>query len=125
MREIHGSALLKLQALLLVEAFQHFWTYRFPTWAAKFLDKWRAEVARSRLDPFKKVARSLRVHRRLLLNYFEARKRFSSGIVESLNAKVKLTLRPSYGFRTDNSRQIALFHALGKLPEPHFTHSFF
>lgn len=125
MREIQGSALRTLKAFLLVEAFQHFWTYRSPTWAAKFLDAWCAKVARSRLDPLKKVARSLQAHRRLLLNYFEAKKRFSSGVVEGLNAKIKLTLKRSYGFRTDNARQTALFHALGRLPEPHFTHSFF
>jgi transposase len=49
----------------------------------------------------------------------------SSGVVEGLNAKVKLTLKRSYGFRTENAREVALYHALGKLPEPIFTHSFF
>jgi transposase len=38
---------------------------------------------------------------------------------------VKLTLKRSYGFRTENAREVALYHALGKLPEPSFTHSFF
>ncbi len=64
-------------------------------------------------------------HRALLLNYFEASKRYSSGVVEGLNAKVKLTLKRSYGFRTADAREVALYHALGKLPEPAFTHSFF
>ncbi len=125
MREIQGSALRTLRAFLLVETFQHFWTYRSPTWAAKFLDSWCDKVARSRLDPLKKVALSLTTHRRLLLNYFEAKKRFSSGGVEGLNAKVKLTLKRSYGFRTENARQVALYHTLGKFPEPSFTNSFF
>ncbi|MEI6703395.1 MAG: transposase [Deltaproteobacteria bacterium] len=89
------------------------------------MDAWCAKVARSRLAPLKKVARSLKSHRRLLLNYFEAAKQYSSGVVEGLNAKVKLTLKRSYGFRTENAREVALYHALGKLPEPIFTHSFF
>lgn len=42
-----------------------------------------------------------------------------------LNAKVKLTLKRSYGFRTENAREVTLYHALEKLPEPSFTHSFF
>jgi transposase len=46
-------------------------------------------------------------------------------LVEGLNNKLKLTLKRSYGFRTDLARKIALFHALGKLPEPQLTHSFF
>jgi len=125
MRAIEGSALRTLRAFLLVEAFRHFWTYKSPTWAAKFLDAWCTRVALSRLEPLKKVARSLRSHRSLLLNYFRAKKLYSSGVVEGLNAKVKLTLKRSYGFRTENAREIALYHALGKLPEPVFTHSFF
>jgi hypothetical protein len=64
-------------------------------------------------------------HRSLLLNYFAAKRQFSSGVVEGLNAKVKLTLKRSYGFRTENAREVALYHALAKLPEPVFTHSFF
>lgn len=39
--------------------------------------------------------------------------------------KVKLTVRKSYGFRTDKAREIALYHVLGKLPEPPLTHGFF
>jgi len=125
MRDLEGTALRTLRAFLLVEAFQHFWTYRSASWAARFLDAWCSKVMRSRLDPLKTMARSLRVHRTLLLNYFLARKQYSSGVVEGLNAKIKLTLKRSYGFRTADAREVALFHTLGKLPEPQFTHSFF
>ncbi len=125
MRELFGSGLRSIRAFLLVESFEHFWTYYSPTWAGKFLDAWCARVARSRLDPLKKVAATLQRHRRLLLNYFEAKKEFSNGIVEGLNAKLKLTLKKSYGFRTDLARKVALYHALAKLPEPELTHSFF
>jgi transposase len=125
MRDIEGTALHTLRAFLLVETFRHFWTYCSPTWAGKFLDAWCSKVAHSRLDPLKKVARTLQSHRSLLLNYFKACKQYSSGVVEGLNAKVKLTLKRSYGFRTANAREVALYHALGKLPEPSFTHSFF
>jgi transposase len=40
---------------------------------------------RSRIEPMKKIARTLRSHRPLLLNYFKARKQFSSGVIEGLN----------------------------------------
>ena len=44
--------------------------------------------------------RTLRSHRTLILNYFRARKRYSSGVVEVINNKAKPALRKSYGFRT-------------------------
>jgi hypothetical protein len=55
---------------------------------------------RSRIEPMKKIARSLREHRELILNYFRAQKLLSSGVVEGLNNKAKVTMRRSYGFRT-------------------------
>lgn len=125
MRQIEGTTLHTLRAFLLVETFQHFWTYSSPTWAGRFLDAWCSKVMRSRLEPLKKTARSLRSHRSLLMNYFHAKKLYSSGVVEGLNAKVKLTLKRSCGFRTAAAREVALYHALAKLPEPQFTHSFF
>lgn len=125
MRELITTGLYSIRAFLLVESFEHFWTYCSPTWAGKFLDAWCRRVARSRLDPLKKVAATLKGHRQLLLNYFKARKLFSSGVVEGLNNKLKLTLKRSYGFRTDTARKVALYHTLAKLPEPALTHSFF
>ena len=58
---------------------------------------------RSRIEPMKKVARTLRAHRELILNYFRVRKEFSSGVIEGLNNKAKVTMRKSYGFRTQCS----------------------
>lgn len=125
MRQLEASGLASIRAYWLVAAFEHFWSYLSPTWAGKFLDGWCRRVRRSRLAPLKTVAASLIEHREILLNYFRAKKAFSSGIVEGLNNKIKLTFRKSYGFRTDKAREIALFHVLGKLPEPQVTHRFF
>jgi transposase len=114
-----------VRAYLLKESFQALWAYTSPTWAGKFLDTWCHAAMRSRLDPIKKVARSLRKHRQLILNWFVAQKQFNSGIVEGLNANIKLALRKAYGFRTFEAVEVALYHQLGKLPEPPLTHRFF
>ena len=114
-----------VRAYLLKEQFRQFWDYDSPAWAAKFLDQWIALVMRSRIEPMKKVAKTLRSHRELILNYFRAKKQFSSGVVEGLNNKVKVTMRKSYGFRTFRITQLALYHVLGKLPEPELTHRFY
>jgi transposase len=55
---------------LLKADFQQLGNYESTAWAAKFLDQWRRRVMRSRIEPMKKVARTLRAHRELILNYF-------------------------------------------------------
>lgn len=125
LRDLLRYNLRTVRAYLLKEDFQQFWDYDSPAWADKFLNQWCRQTMRSRLEPMKKVARMLRAHRPLILNYFRARKQFSSGVVEGLNNKVKVTMRKSYGFRTFHITEIALYHALGKLPEPELTHRFY
>lgn len=114
-----------VRSYLLKEEFQLFWSYKSPYWAGVFLDKWCTKTMHSRIEPMKKVARQLRRHRVLLLNWFRAKRQYSSGIVEGFNNKAKLTTRKSYGFRTYHATEIALYHALGELPAPKVAHEFF
>ena len=113
-----------VRSYLMREDFQQFWEYVSPTWAGRFLDQWCARAMRSRITPMKKVALSLREHRDLILNWFRARGTVSAGAVKGLNNKAKLTTRKAYGFRTYEGIQTALYHTLGDLPEPEFTHEF-
>jgi len=122
--ELMKYNLKSVRAHLLREDFQQFWEYVSPGWAEKFLTEWCTRTMRSRLEPMKKVARTLRNHRELILNWFRAKGALSSGVVEGFNNKVKLTTRKSYGFRTYEAVEIALYHNLGALPEPEFTHRF-
>jgi transposase len=136
---VRGKARQKLNALLvsklataraweLKESFFHFWTYKSVVWAGAFLDYWCERSMRSRLEPMKKVAGMLRNHRELMLNWFRAKGELSSGAVEGLNNKIRVVTRRSYGFRTYETMEIALYHTLGRLPEPddspHSTHKF-
>jgi transposase len=79
---------------------------------------------RSKIEPMKDMARTLRRHRTLLLNWFRARGEISNGSVEGMNTKAKLALRKAYGFKSYKTIEIALYHQLGKLPEPNQTHRF-
>jgi transposase len=125
LRELLGYNLKSVRAYLLKEEFQLFWQYDSPAWAAKFLDTWCTRAMRSRIEPVKKFARTVRAHRELLLNYFRAKKQFSSGVIEGLNNKAKVTMRKAYGYRTFRIAELSLYHVLGKLPEPQLTHRFF
>ena len=113
------------RAWMLKETFQDFWRYRSLTWASAFLDVWTTRALRSRLEPMKKVARMLRAHEDLLMNWFKAKGEISAGAVEGLNNKIRVVTRRSYGFRTYDAMEIALYHTLGRLPEPEeSTHRF-
>jgi transposase len=124
LKELLKYNLRSVRAYLLREDFQRFWTYASATWAGKFLDEWTMRVMRSRLGPMQKVARTIRNHRKLILNWFRAKGEVSAAAVEGLNNKVKLVTRKSYGFRTADVAKLALLHNLGRLPEPNLTHRF-
>jgi transposase len=113
-----------VRAYLLKEAFDAFWTYTSPYWAGWFLDKWCTRAMRSRLEPIKKFVGTLRGHRELLLNWFRAKKEISCGCVEGLNTNVKLAIRKARGFKSYDVVEAALYHQLGRMPEPAFTHRF-
>lgn len=129
LKDLMARNLTTVKAYLLKERFSDLWKYQSPTWAANFLKQWCNDVMRHRSLPrMKTFVKTIRAHEDLILNFFRARNAghgsFSSGIVEGFNNKAKLCIRKSYGFRSDKLREVALFHALGKLPEPEATHRF-
>lgn len=125
LRELLQYNLRSVRSYLLKEDFQQFWTYTYPANARKFLDTWCTRTMRSKIEPMKKMAKTLRRKKELLLNWFRAEGQLSSGVVEGFNNKLKLITRKSYGFRTQKAYETALYHNLGALPEPEFTHRFF
>jgi transposase len=119
-----ASKLKTARAWTLKEAFAHFWTYNHHRWAKAFLDGWITRALRSRLEPMRRVARTLRTHSDLIMNWFKWKKEFSTAAVEGMNNKIRVVTRRSYGFRSFPVLKVALYHSLGKLPEPTLTHKF-
>ena len=113
-----------VRAYLWKEKFQLFWEYTCPGAARKYLRRWCKGAMRSRLPPLKKFVGTMRGHEDLILNWFEAKKLYSSGAVEGMNRRINLVTRKSYGYRNYEVLKIALFHTLGRLPEPERTHRF-
>ena len=93
LKELLKYNLKAVRAYLLREEFQHFWEYRSVWGAQRFLRAWCTKVMRSRIEPMKKVARMLRRHEGLLLNWFRAQGTMSAGVVEGLNYNAKLTMK--------------------------------
>src|SRR5262249_40646828 len=76
-----------VRVYLLREALRQLWDSPSPAWAGKSVAEWSRQTMRSSIEPMKKIARSLRQHRELILNYFQAGRLISSGVVEGLNNK--------------------------------------
>ncbi len=124
LKDLLACNLKTIRAYLLKEEFRFFWEYRSSAWAEKFMLQWCTKAMRSRLEPMKRIARMLRAHKPLIMNWFEAREQISLGAVEGLNNRLKASIRNSYGFRTANAIKVMLYHKLGALPEPVFAHRF-
>jgi len=110
------------RAYLLKEAFRHFWNYRSRTWAEKYLRQWCWWATHSRLKPLRDFAWMLKRHWYNILTYFDVR--VNNGITEALNNVAKKVIRRAHGFRTVKWLTAILFHTMGQLPLPDFTHRF-
>lgn len=110
------------RAYLLKESFREFFDYQHKSSAKRFLKKWFWWATHSRLKPIRDFAWTMRRHEQDILNYFEMR--IDNGAVEGMNNKAKVISRRSYGFRTAGTYITALYHCLGKLPEPDLVHRF-
>jgi len=53
-----------------------------------------------------------------------AKEQYNAGIVEGVNANIKLRFRKAYGFRTFDPIDVALHHEPGDLPLPATPHRF-
>lgn len=115
-----------VRCTLLRWEFDAFWKYRSPLWAARFLDDWCRKVMHSRIEPLMKVVGTLRAHRYYLLAWIriKAKGGIPTGAVEGFNTKARVITRRAYGFRKREVMQVALYHSLGRLPEPVVTHRF-
>ncbi len=109
LKELLQYNLQSVRSHLMKEDFQQFWKYTYPARAGKFLDAWCTRAMRSKIEPMKAMAKTLRSKRELLLNWFRAGGSLSSGVVEGFNNKLKLITRKSYGFRTQEAYETALY----------------
>ena len=124
LKELLGANLRSVKAYLLKEQFQQLWTYSSAGWAFRFLRGWTFVAMRSKIEPIKRVARMIRKHEPLILNWFRAKGEISNGAVEGMNGRGRVVTKRAYGFRTFRAFEVALYHDLGRLPEPKFTHRF-
>jgi transposase len=124
LNELVARNLKTVKCYLMKEDFQRLWEYTRPWQIATFFQDWIDRAKRTKIEPMKKLARTLESHAELILNWFMAKGEISAAAVEGMNLKVKLTTRRSFGFRGKNTIKYALYHNLGRLPQPEEAHRF-
>src|SRR6201996_8818385 len=74
---------------------------------------WCGWAARSRLSPFRDLAKTIRQHWEGILAYFDTR--LTSAAIEAVNGVIKLAKRMARGFRNFVYFRTAAYHRAGKL----------
>lgn len=95
---------------------QALWEYKHPFYAEQYLKKWYGWARRSRLEPLKAVAATIKRHWDGILHFI--RSRITNGILEGLNAKVKAAAKRAYGFKTFEYYRTIIYLIAGKLELP-------
>jgi transposase len=86
------------RAFLLKEELRVLYQLPDPTLAPEHLDAWLAWASRSKLDPFVKLARTIRHHREGILAAI--RLGLNNGRLEGLNSRIRLISHRSFGFHS-------------------------
>lgn len=89
------------RAYLLKETLRLALSRKQPWRARRDLKEWIAWGLRSRLEPFKRVARTLRDHLDGIVAYVKSR--LTNGLTEGINAKSRMIARRAYGFHSAHS----------------------
>jgi transposase len=115
------SALLRLnspivKAYLLKEDLRRFWDYRSTAWAGAHLRQWLWRASHSRLEPFQKLARTLRTHLDGVLAW--TRIRVTNGALEGMNNKIKIISHRAFGYQTSWTYIANIYHCCAGLPLP-------
>jgi transposase len=101
------------RAWLHKENFRGFWEQP-GHWAAEgYFRRWYASAIRSRLEPIKKVARTLKAHLAELLNYFIYP--ITNAVTEGLNSKIQQLKASARGFRSFQNYRTRILFFCGKL----------
>lgn len=91
-RRLYRAYLLK-EAL--ADIYRHLYT---KPWAKRLLKEWLAWADRSQLEPFRKLARTLKKYFDGVLAYFDTG--YTTSRAEGFNAKARLATRQAYGFHS-------------------------
>lgn len=112
-KALRESTLKTARAWAIKELAMSLWHYVSKTWARKGWEQWLSWAVRSRLDPIKEVAKTIKVHLWGILNAVVLK--VSNGPAEGLNSRIKMIKVRSRGFRNKQRFANAIYFHLGGL----------
>jgi transposase len=108
-RRIHRAWVLK-------DEFEHFWDYKAPWAAERFLKNWMTTALKSRLDPIRHFVKMLKKHSHRILSFIEAR--ITNATAEGLNRVIKIVKNRASGFRSLKAFTDMIYLIVGDLDIP-------
>ena len=94
-------------------AFQTLYRQPIRQWAEEHLDDWLSWAMRSRLDPMKDAARTIRRHRDGILAWFDSH--IANGLIEGINSLVQAAKAKARGYRSTRTLKAITYLIAGKL----------
>ena len=112
-KALRESTLKTARAWAIKELAMSLWSYTSRTWAMKAWKQWLSWAVRSRLEPVKKVAKTIKTHLWGIINavFLKA----DNGGAESINSRIKMVKVRSRGFRNKERFRNAIYFHLGGL----------
>ena len=107
------SSLKTARAWAMKEMNKKLWNYRSRTWARKGWMRWLGWLDRSRLDPMKKVSKTIKNHLWGIMNAIILN--VNNGPAESMNSRIKAIKVRARGFRNQERFANAIYFHLGGL----------
>jgi transposase len=107
LRDVQRTNAPLYRAYLLKEMLAKALDYLQPKRARRMLDAWLAWACRSRLEPFVKLANTIREHKESILAYIKHR--LTNGVVEGINNRTRMVARRAYGFHS-SAALISMLH---------------
>lgn len=113
LKGLRNSALKTARAWAIKEFGMRLWGYVSRTWAEKAWKRWYSWAIRCRLEPVKKVAKTIKKHLWGILNAIVLKA--NNGGAESINGRIQLIKVRSRGFRNKQRFRNAIYFHLGDL----------
>ena len=112
-KALRDSTLKTARAWAIKEFAMSLWGYVSKTWARKGWERWLSWAVRCRLEPMKKVAKTIKEHLWGILNAIVLK--VSNGPAEGINSRIKAIKVRSHGFRNKERFANAIYFHLGGL----------
>ncbi len=101
------------RAWAIKENLRHLWEYRYAASMRKYFNRWYFWATHSRLEPIKKVAKTVKAHIDNIVTY--ARHRITNALGEAINGKIEKIKRMACGFRNRSHYRTAIYFHCGGL----------